>query len=328
MAVYRVPAEAATQALALDANGLAGLKAQARSSPDQALSKAAGQFEALFLQMVLKQMREALPRDGPFDSDTMRSYTSMFDQQIAQHLSSRGVGLREALEKQLKRTMGIAGAPAAEAAGAPARWIGTPKSAPLTSRPPKAASTADGGAPSTMQAFIERLRPHAEAAAAALGVPAHLLLAQAGLETGWGRSQPRNADGSVSHNLFGIKSGKRWSGASVAAATTEFVQGAAVRTVERFRAYANYADAFVDAAKLLRSSRYAEAFANSGDAGAYAKSLQRAGYATDPQYADKLTRAIRMVSQHLAGAPSSNPLAQSAQVSPGSADNQLKHAAG
>ena len=107
MAGLRSTADA-SQAFALDANALAGLRKEARESPDQALSKAAGQFEALFMQMVLKQMRETLPKDGPLDSDTMRSYTSMFDQQLAQQLSSRGIGLREALERQLAKRMGLA----------------------------------------------------------------------------------------------------------------------------------------------------------------------------------------------------------------------------
>ena len=154
-----------------------------------------------------------------------------------------------------------------------------------------------------MQAFVDKLRPHAEKAAAALGVPAQLLIAQAGLETGWGRSQPRNADGSASHNLFGMKAGRRWTGATIAAATTEFVQGAAVRTVEKFRAYGSYADAFNDLTRVLGNRRYSDALANAADPAAYAKSLQRAGYATDPAYADKLTRAIQRVSQAVCDRP-------------------------
>lgn len=309
MGIGRSPADV-TQSLALDANALAGLRRQARESPDQALSKAAGQFEALFLNMVLKQMRETLPRDGPLDSDTMRTYTSMFDQQVAQHLSSRGIGLREAIERQLAKRIdgskGLAGPATPSAAPGP----GGTSPQPSVDRPPRAGPPAApkvGDAPavsssvsSTVQAFVEKLRPHAERAAAALGVPAHLLIAQAGLESGWGRSQPRNADGSASHNLFGVKAGGRWTGATIAAATTEFVQGAAVRTVEKFRAYGSYADALGDLTRVLGSRRYADALANAADPAAYAKSLQRAGYATDPAYADKLTRAIRMVAQQFA----------------------------
>jgi flagellar protein FlgJ len=308
MGIGRTAADAA-QSFALDANALAGLRRQAREAPDQALSKAAGQFEALFLNMVLKQMRETLPKDGPLDSDTMRTYTSMFDQQVAQHLSSRGIGLREAIERQLaKRIEGTKPTPGAETPSPQTRAsvpISQQKlertSTPLPAHPPSApTSSASSNVASTVQAFVEKLRPHAEKAAVALGVPAHLLIAQAGLETGWGRSQPRNADGSPSHNLFGVKAGQRWTGATIAAATTEFVQGAAVRTVEKFRAYGSYTDAFRDLTRVLSNRRYADAVANAGDPAAYAKSLQRAGYATDPAYADKLTRAIRMVSQQFA----------------------------
>ena len=310
MGVGRTPADA-SQSLALDANALAGLRRQARESPEQALSKAAGQFEALFLNMVLKQMRESLPKDGPLDSDTMRTYTSMFDQQISQHLSSRGIGLRDALERQLAKRMGSGDAPkSANPAAITTRSDPTRSTAPSTSAS-KPVATSETPAPtspgvaSRIQSFIENLRPHAEKAAAALGVPAQLLIAQAGLETGWGKSQPRNADGSVSHNLFGVKATGKWNGATIAAATTEFAQGAAVRTVEKFRAYGSYADAFNDLTRVLGSKRYAGALANAGDPAAYAKSLQQAGYATDPSYADKLTRAIHAVSRQLAaGAPS------------------------
>jgi len=307
MGVGRTPSDA-SQSLALDANALAGLRRQARESPEQALSKAAGQFEALFLNMVLKQMRESLPKDGPLDSDTMRTYTSMFDQQIAQHLSNRGIGLREALERQLSKRMGSVDSSAAgKAAHTPATATRAPAAVPPQRADPDAANvtpTASTSVTSRIQAFIENLRPHAEKAAAVLGVPAQLLIAQAGLETGWGKSQPRNADGSVSHNLFGVKATGKWTGASIAAATTEFVQGAAVRTVEKFRAYGSYADAFNDLTRVLGSKRYAGALANANDPAAYARSLQQAGYATDPSYADKLTRAIHAVSRQLAGAPS------------------------
>jgi flagellar protein FlgJ len=153
--------------------------------------------------------------------------------------------------------------------------------------------------PANVRAFVEKMRPYAEAAAKAVGVPADLLLAQAGLETGWGRSQPKAADGSASHNLFGIKAGRSWNGAVSVASTTEYVAGALVRTVDKFRSYGSYTEAFQDFGRLLTSSgRYATAVAGSGDPVAYAKGLQRGGYASDPQYAHKLLRAIKLVSAH------------------------------
>jgi flagellar protein FlgJ len=174
MGVGRTPADA-SQSLALDANALAGLRRQARESPEQALSKAAGQFEALFLNMVLKQMRESLPKDGPLDSDTMRTYTSMFDQQISQHLSSRGIGLRDALERQLAKRMGSGDAPkSANPAAITTRSDPTRSTAPSTSAS-KPVATSETPAPtspgvaSRIQSFIENLRPHAEKAATTRG---------------------------------------------------------------------------------------------------------------------------------------------------------------
>lgn len=302
----------AAQALALDAKALSGLRRDAHANPREAASRVAGQFEALFLQQVLKQMRETLPKDGPFDSDTMRTYTSLFDQQIAQHLSARGLGLKEAIERQLARALPDAvpatSAPApasADQAKAAMQRLGATPPPPLPSHTRAAEMKPVASVAHSVQAFVEKLRPHAEAAARTTGIPAHLLIAQAGLETGWGRSQPRSADGAVSHNLFGVKAGARWQGASVAAATTEFVQGTMLRTVERFRSYGSLTEAFRDFAQVLAGNRYAEARASAraNDADGYARNLQRAGYATDPAYADKLGRAIRMVTQHLASAP-------------------------
>jgi flagellar protein FlgJ len=318
-ALGRTSADAA-QALALDANALNALRRQARDAPDQALSKAAAQFEALFLQMVLKQMRESLPKDGPLDSDTMRTYTSLFDQQVAQQLSSRGIGLREAIVRQLGKRI------AAPGAGEAAPPEPAPKATPLPAHPARAAAPAPSSVASSVQAFVDKVKPHAEAAAASLGIPAQLLIAQAGLETGWGRHQPRTADGAVSHNLFGVKAGKGWDGASVAARTTEYVHSVATQTVEKFRAYGSYTAAFRDVAKLLSGNRYAQAVANAADPAAYAKSLQRAGYATDPQYADKLTRAIALVTRHLAAGPADSAVrlvqASGAQESPAAADKR------
>jgi flagellar protein FlgJ len=137
-----------------------------------------------------------------------------------------------------------------------------------------------------------------------MGVPADLLLAQAGLETGWGKAQPRAADGSASHNLFGIKAGRSWNGATAAASTTEYVAGAVVRTVQRFRSYGSYTEAFQDFARLITgNARYADAVKGADDPVAYARGLQRGGYATDPQYADKLVRAIRMVASYAGPSP-------------------------
>lgn len=170
-----------------------------------------------------------------------------------------------------------------------------------------------------VSAFIEKLQPYAEAVGRAAGLPGAYLLAQAGLETGWGRFQPKGADGAPSHNIFGIKAGKSWTGPVVEAATTEYVDGKPMISKEKFRAYASYGEALQDFARLVSGNpRYAAAVARAGDAGAYAQGLQKAGYATDPRYAEKLVAAIRMVGRHTAVA--SAAAATTAQFSAGNAD--------
>jgi flagellar protein FlgJ len=146
------------------------------------------------------------------------------------------------------------------------------------------------------------------------------LLAQAGLETGWGKSQPKAADGASSHNVFGVKAGRQYAGNVVAASTTEYVAGTPIRSTERFRSYGSYGDSFQDFVRLLKDNpRYAKVLASGGDANGYAQSLQRAGYATDPAYAAKLTRAIALVTRHT-GAPAPT------QVLAGNADTSSDRA--
>jgi flagellar protein FlgJ len=182
--------------------------------------------------------------------------------------------------------------------------------------------------PANVRAFVEKMRPHAEAAARVVGVPADLLLAQAGLETGWGRSQPKAADGAASHNLFGIKAGRSWDGAVAVASTTEYVAGAFVRTVEKFRSYGSYTEAFQDFGRLITgNARYAGAVARTGDPVAYAKSLQQGGYATDPHYAEKLVRAIRLVAGQAGAPPSAQVMAQPAVNPTGAAVDAAGRAA-
>ena len=319
----------AARMVAMDTRGLAGLRQQAKSAPDTALRAAAGQFEALFMQMLLKSMRDALPQDGPFASETTKTYTAMFDQQMAQVLARKGVGIADLLVKQLSGRAGAESdgvgkaAPAnaspggaavgAAAAPAPARAASRPPAAPAsgTTGPaspvvpvPAATLAPANGLPESARAFIEKMRPHAEAAAQAAGIPVTFLLAQAALETGWGRHQPRAADGAASHNLFGIKAGARWQGAKALAATTEYVAGKATTALEAFRSYASYAESFHDFARLLRGSpRYAGVLTAAGDGSTYAQRLQQAGYATDPRYAEKLTRIIEAVGRYAASSP-------------------------
>ena len=322
MGLQNIVARDASSTMALDARALSGLKQQAKAAPDEALRGAAGQFEALFLQMLLKTMRDALPQDGPFASETTKTYTAMFDQQMAQQLAKKGVGVADLLVKQLSpRTTPVPTATATTSvtgAPVPARTPGitkpaTTEAAGATDKLASTAARIAVGAASlteTARAFIEKMRPHAEAVAQAAGIPASFLLAQAALETGWGRHQPRSADGVSSNNLFGIKAGGSWTGAKAVAATTEYVAGKAVTALESFRAYGSHTEAFQDFARLIRGNpRYAGVVANTGDAAAYARSLQQAGYATDPRYAEKLTRTIEAVARHAAGGGAQVPTA-------------------
>jgi flagellar protein FlgJ len=261
--------------LALDARALDALKLQAKRNPEQALKAVSQQFEAVFLHTLLKTMRDATPQDGLMDSDQTRAYTSMLDQQMAQSLSAKGIGLAEVMLRQLTRNQAAAGA---EPAATPA--------APTGSNGVQAAGAQAG------QDFLTRMKDHALAASDATGIPARFLLGQAALESGWGKQEIRAADGSQSFNLFGIKAGRNWSGPKVQAMTTEYVDGVPRKTMQTFRSYASYAESFKDYASLLQGSRRYAAVLNQTDSAGFARGLQRAGYATDPQYAEKLTRIL------------------------------------
>ncbi len=259
--------------LAVDTRSLDELKLRAKNNPELALKDAARQFEVLFMNMLLKSMREATPQDGLFDSEQTRFYTSMLDQQLSEKMSTRGLGLADIMARQLQRQNGAApvtGVSGAEGAGA--------------ATAPQSGNTRD---------FVNRLWPHAAEASQSTGIPAHFIIGQAALESGWGAREIRGSDGEPSHNLFGIKAGRGWTGRTADVVTTEYVNGAPQKVTGRFRAYDSYADAFRDYANLIRNNpRYAGVIEGAGDAASFARGLQQAGYATDPAYADKLTRVI------------------------------------
>lgn len=303
-----------------DASSITALKRQVKGGDPKALKAVAQQFEALFLQMVLKSMRDAIPREGLFDSDQSRMYESLLDQQMAQVLGSKsgGTGLAAMIEKQLLQqnpepqafdgplplspptrffrfSEGKAIPLPREVNQAPQSLPGSP---PTRSIPGPGAAidstvTGDGaGYAAAVREFAVRLWPAAAEAARATGVPAHFMVAQAALETGWGKSELRHADGSTSFNVFGIKAGRSWQGPVVESTTTEYVNGVAQKQLERFRAYGSYAEAFRDYSSMLSANpRYAGVLGVQ-DAGSFARGLQRAGYATDPMYAAKLERII------------------------------------
>jgi flagellar protein FlgJ len=299
--------------LALDAQSVGQLRLQVKNDPVAGARAAAQQFEALFLNMMLKSMREATPKEGLFDDSNTELYTSMLDSQLSQSLSKgKGIGLADMLVRQMQMQGVIPkDAPANEgktasgklerqllplAVAKPLQAVSPPLEQVLSEAeilPPVSPATPAKAGFSSPAGFVSTLWSHAADAAQELGVPAHFLLGQAALESGWGKREIRDALGSNSHNLFGIKAGKGWNGAVVEAQTTEYVNGVAQKKTEQFRAYDSYAEAFRDYASLLRNSpRYAPLFDQALDASGFARGLQQAGYATDPLYADKLMRVI------------------------------------
>lgn len=274
-----------SQLNALDPNALSGLKLQANDRSPETNKAVAKQFEALFLQQMLKGMRQAMAsEDGPFDSETTRFYQGMYDQQLASVMAQGGgIGLAKYIERQLNGEAGL---------HVPNYDLptGTGSSTSPLSVPQSAAEPA--GFTGGSSGFVSQVWSQAQAAADSLGVPPHFLVAQAALETGWGKSVIQFADGRSSYNLFNIKAGKNWTGKTVEARTTEYENGQPVTRMERFRAYDSYAESFSDYASLIgKSSRYTAARGQK-DAASFARALQSGGYATDPGYADKLTRII------------------------------------
>ena len=264
-----------------DFSALASLRNDAKAQDPAALKEVAKQFESLFTQMLMKSMRDAnrsFGEDPLFGSSQADFYQDMFDDQIAMHLSKgKGLGLADMLVQQLTQS-GMVKSPAATTearASAPAQNISS-----STDHQPLTKSKED---------FVRMMMPHAERAANALGVDPSALVAQAALETGWGRAVPSQASGSSSFNLFGIKASSSWDGATAHVPTLEFEDGVPVRKVARFRAYASPADSFNDYARLIGGNpRYENARGAGGDVATFASALQEGGYATDPNYAQKI----------------------------------------
>jgi flagellar protein FlgJ len=294
---------------ALDTNSLGDLKQSAKAGSPDALKGAATQFESMFVNMMMKSMRDATPQDGPMDSQETRTFTTMLDQQMSQKLAKRGIGLADVLVRQL--TQQQQGAALAKDMQSGALGIGAEQgaaaarlkldadtmstdAAAASSLSGSARSTNNAGKPAHVRAFQDKLADAAEEAEKVTGVPAKFMLGQAALESGWGKRVMRNQDGTSSNNLFGIKAGPGWKGKVATAVTTEYVNGKPHTRVEKFRSYASHADAFKDYANMLsKNPRYEKVLSHGGDAATFAHGLQRAGYATDPQYAAKLSRIIK-----------------------------------
>jgi flagellar protein FlgJ len=269
-----------------DLNALASLKnAPASAATIKAVSE---QVEALFLQMMLKSMRDAGDAAGEPESNETGMYQDMFDKQVALTLSKRqDLGIARLFERQL----GGQAAPAGAASSSQLKPL--PKGA-LPDGQSRAAPPPTGQNLSEQASdFVEQVLPTIRQAATALGVNPLGMLAQAALETGWGQRMPRTADGNSSLNLFGVKAGSDWSGARAVADTVEISGGVAKQTRTAFRAYGSIEESVGDFARLLTSSpRYREAVAAGGSAQTYVQSIAKAGYATDPEYANKLNEVL------------------------------------
>jgi flagellar protein FlgJ len=349
--------------LALDTKSLGNLKLSAKENSPEAIKGVAKQFEAIFINMMLKSMRDATPSDSLTDSQDLKLYTSMFDQQISQKLASgKGIGLADMLTKQLSKAAGItasnslqtqkalsASTPVAfnpaldtslqkvghfiasifgadsedmsdlstqvlsaakskqgvaayqktsNATNTDSTWldkVGKLKDEVMSSAD-DAVTTISASLKDSATQFLDKFSSHAQEASQATGMPANYMLGQAALETGWGKKEIIAADGSQSFNLFGIKANSGWRGKVVDATTTEYIDGIPQKMVQKFRAYDSYADSFKDFAKMISSSPKFKAVMNNISApSSYANAMAKSGYATDPGYASKLHKLIKIV---------------------------------
>lgn len=269
-------------------SGLTALKAGARKQSPEARKEVARQFEAQFIQIMLKSMRDASAPGGESGSDQVRFYQEMFDQQIALELArNKSMGLAESFERHLQA--------AGEADVNPSLFLSARRKAIIrdVSRAQDemevASPSVSSWTPESPESFVQRLWPAARKVAVGLGVLPEVLLAQAALESGWGKKIPADDSGS-SMNLFGIKADSRWHGKRVGVSTVEYREGAAVRERADFRSYDSLEDSMEDYARFLKENpRYEKALKNAGDSRRYLQELQKAGYATDPGYAGKIS---------------------------------------
>lgn len=280
-----------------DFNGLEALKAKARKDREDAVDEVSRQFESLFMQMMLKSMRKAGFGGGLLDSKQSEFYRDMFDQQLAVDLSkTQGIGLAEVISRQLGGAQGASSEGkdiAAYRQQELPRAVQAKAAEPVMPAAPVRHSEEPEGLDGTPSGFIQALWPAAEKAASELGLPPQALLAQAALETGWGKHVMSRADGSSSHNLFGIKADRRWSGDKVGVSTLEYRDGVAMRTRADFRAYNSWEDSFQDYVSFVKGNpRYRDAIRSTDDVPRYFEQLQKAGYATDPAYAQKINRIM------------------------------------
>lgn len=292
-----------------DFSRFAALRADAREGGDKALVQVAQEFEALFVQMMLKSARDASLAEGAFDSHEAKLYRELFDNQVALGMAREGrLGFAELLRRQIPQAAAANSGPvtltlperrifpdaAAHYAPVPEPELADEVVDITTWR----ADVTNRGRADREREFAAQLLGHAQRAATRLGTTPEVLVAQAALETGWGQHVMAAADGNSSHNLFGIKADRAWDGPTVTRRTLEYFDGRPVRVNAAFRAYDDYGAAFDDYARFIRGNpRYAQALSKADDPRAYVHELQRAGYATDPHYARKILQIHSRIGQ-------------------------------
>ncbi|EHH2483814.1 flagellar assembly peptidoglycan hydrolase FlgJ [Vibrio parahaemolyticus] len=272
---------------------------EGKDGEQEALHAAARQFESIFTSMMLKSMREA--NEG-FESNIMNSqnekfYRQMLDEQMASELSANGsMGLADMIVAQLTAGQGNDKSETAmrDAANSAVEYrrVDPKKAREIEKRLIESGELSrTSHTPAKFdspESFVNSMKPYAEKAAKALGVEPSLLLAQAALETGWGQKVVQNARGS-SNNLFNIKADRSWQGDKVTTQTLEFHDNTPVKETAAFRSYSNYQDSFNDYVRFLNDNpRYETALQQRGDSESFIRGIHRAGYATDPTYADKV----------------------------------------
>jgi flagellar protein FlgJ len=264
----------------VDNRSIESLRAAAARDPKSSVREAARQFESLFMQEVMKSMRASTLSSGMLENSATQLGTEMLDTQFAGKMTGLPGGLSDAIARQLQRQMGI-----------PDK---TDRAEAAKTLQPLPALAKKNIAPH-VQSFIQQHDGAAKAAEAATGIPASFMIAQAAHESGWGRREIKGRDGQNSFNVFGIKATGSWTGKVAEVPTTEYIDGKPQRVMAKFRAYESYEEAFKDYARLIGTNeryRNVVAQAQTGGATGFAQGLQKAGYATDPEYASKLARVI------------------------------------
>ena len=288
---------------AWDAQSLNDLKTKAGQDPQANLRPVARQVEGMFVQMMLKSMREALPKDGIFSSDSTRMYTSLYDQQIAQQMTAgKGLGLADMMVQQMSGGQAPV-PPGDQMQQVPMKFdretINTYQSQAITQMVrkalPKAPESSDEPLSGDSKDFLAQLSLPARLASEQSGVPHHLILAQAALESGWGQRQITRENGAPSFNIFGVKATPSWKGPTTEITTTEYENGEAKKVKARFRVYSSYLEALSDYVSMLSRNPRDAAVTTAATPEQGAQALQNAGYATDPKYAQKLTTMIQQL---------------------------------